>query len=55
MSKRLNQAGLTIPELIGVMVMTVMFSGLIFYFVSEYWGSLSTLQSALRLPSRGRQ
>ncbi len=40
-----KQNGFTIPELLVVMVMTVMFSGLIMYFTIEYWRSLSSLQN----------
>ena len=42
---QLNQQGFTIPELLTVMVMTVMFSGLIMYFTFQFWSSLGTLQS----------
>jgi hypothetical protein len=42
---RSNQAGFTIPELISVMVVTTIFSGLIIYFAFTYWRSSATLES----------
>jgi len=45
MRKRLDESGFTIPELISVMIVTMLFSGLIIYFAYSYWRSSATLQS----------
>ncbi len=44
-SLRNNQKGFTIPELISVMVVTVMFSGLIMVFAFSYWRATATLEN----------
>jgi prepilin-type N-terminal cleavage/methylation domain-containing protein len=40
------QSGFTIPELIVVMALTVMFSGLILSFSLDFWGSSTSLQNS---------
>ncbi len=42
-----RQAGFTLPEMLSVMVVTVMFSGLVIYFAFSYWSSTATLQADL--------
>jgi hypothetical protein len=42
-----NQAGFTIPELISVMVVTLMFTTLIMFFTLQSWGATETLKSDL--------
>jgi Tfp pilus assembly protein FimT len=44
-SLRTNQQGFTIPELISVMVVTVIFSGLIIFFAISYWRATATLEN----------
>jgi hypothetical protein len=44
-----NQAGFTIPELISVMVVTLMFTSLIMYFTLQSWGATETLKSDLQV------
>ena len=47
---RLNlkgQAGFTIPELLSVMIISLLFSGLVMYFTFEYWRLTATLSSDL--------
>lgn len=40
-----RQAGFSIPELLSVMIVSVMFSGLIIYFAIMYWRSTATLEA----------
>jgi len=42
-----REAGFTIPELISVMIVTVMFSGLIIFFAFQFWSSTATLSNDL--------
>lgn len=44
-----NQSGFTVPELISVMVVTLMFTTLIMYFTLQSWGSTETLKSDLEV------
>ena len=46
MSKQ-RQAGFTLPELISVMAVSLLFSGLIMYFAFEYWRSSATINNNL--------
>jgi hypothetical protein len=45
---RLDQRGFTLPELISVMVVTMIFTGLIMFFMFEYWRGSATLQNDLQ-------
>jgi hypothetical protein len=47
--RTLNQSGFTIPELISVMVVTLMFTSLIMYFALQSWGATETLKSDLQV------
>lgn len=41
-----SQSGFTVPELIVVMVLTVLFSGMIMSFSLDFWGSSTSLQNS---------
>jgi Tfp pilus assembly protein FimT len=43
--RRRLQAGFSLPELLTVMITTVMFSGLVMYFAFSFWRSTATLQA----------
>ncbi len=47
MAKDQRQAGFTIPELLSVMVVSLIFSGLVIYFAFEYWRLSATLSNDL--------
>ena len=40
-----SQSGFTIPELISVMIVSLLFSGLIIYFAFDYWRATATLDN----------
>ncbi|MEO6513635.1 MAG: hypothetical protein ABIR37_03020 [Candidatus Saccharimonadales bacterium] len=40
-----NDAGFTIPELLSVMIVSLLFSGLIIYFAFDYWRATATLDN----------
>lgn len=46
-STNYRQAGFTVPELISVMAVSALFSGLIIYFAFQYWRSTATLSNDL--------
>jgi len=41
-----NQAGFTVPELIVVMVLTLLFSSMVISFALDFWGSTTRLQNS---------
>jgi hypothetical protein len=43
--RRRLEAGFSLPELLTVMITTVMFSGLVMYFAFAFWSSTATLQA----------
>lgn len=43
--RRRLEAGFSLPELLTVMITTVMFSGLVMYFAFSFWSSTATLQA----------
>jgi type II secretory pathway pseudopilin PulG len=40
-----NESGFTIPELLSVMIVSLLFSGLIIYFAFDYWRATATLDN----------
>lgn len=45
MPRKLDQSGFTIPELLSVMIVSLLFSGLIIYFAFDYWRATATLDN----------
>jgi len=43
-----NEKGFTIPELLSVMIVSLIFSGLILYFAFSYWRATATLEGDLQ-------
>jgi len=43
-----NEGGFTIPELLSVMIVSLLFSGLILYFAFSYWRATATLEADLQ-------
>jgi prepilin-type N-terminal cleavage/methylation domain-containing protein len=43
-----DQSGFTLPELISVMAVSLLFSGLIMYFAFEYWRATATIDNNLQ-------
>ena len=44
--KKFNQAGFTVPELIVVMTLTLLFSTMVMSFAFDYWGITASLQNS---------